>query len=83
MGIPPPPILKDTDQHGFNDIIVDPGGIVRRGLLFLDDTKMSFIHLLFGCRFFICGQKELRLNLIPSTRTFAVGSYNHTAFWAK
>jgi len=42
VGVPPPPALKDTDQIGFNDIIVDPGGIVRRGLLFLDDGKKVF-----------------------------------------
>jgi adenylate cyclase len=41
-GIPPPPALKDTVQIGFNDIIVDRGGIVRRGLLFLDDGKNVF-----------------------------------------
>ena len=43
--IPPPAILKGTEQVGFNDIVVDPGGIVRRGLLFLDDgvrTMYSF-----------------------------------------
>jgi len=38
----PPPALKDTDQIGFNDIIVDPGGIVRRGLLFLDDGEKVY-----------------------------------------
>jgi adenylate cyclase len=37
IGIAPPPVLNPTDQVGFNDILVDPGGIVRRGLLFLDD----------------------------------------------
>jgi adenylate cyclase len=42
VGISPPPALKDTDQVGFNDIMVDPGGIVRRGLLFLDDGKNVF-----------------------------------------
>jgi adenylate cyclase len=42
VGIHPPSALKDTDQVGFNDIIVDPGGIVRRGLLFLDDGKNVF-----------------------------------------
>lgn len=42
IGIPPPSVLRDTDQVGFNDIIVDPGGIVRRGLLFLDDGKKIF-----------------------------------------
>ncbi len=37
LGIPPPSVLENTDQVGFNDVVVDPGGIVRRGLLFLDD----------------------------------------------
>lgn len=36
-GVPPPPMLTGTPQVGFVDILVDPGGIVRRGLLFLDD----------------------------------------------
>jgi CHASE2 domain-containing sensor protein/CHAT domain-containing protein len=40
--IPPPPVLKNSDQIGFNDILVDPGGVVRRGLLFLDDGKTTF-----------------------------------------
>jgi adenylate cyclase len=39
LGIPPPSVLENTDQVGFNDIVVDPGGIVRRGLLFLDDGE--------------------------------------------
>jgi adenylate cyclase len=34
-GVPPPPVLQDTEQVGFADVLVDPGGIVRRGLLFL------------------------------------------------
>lgn len=34
--VPPPPCLKGTDQVGFSDILVDPGGTVRRGLLYLD-----------------------------------------------
>ncbi len=36
IGIAAPPVLAHTDQVGFNDVLVDPGGIVRRGLLFLD-----------------------------------------------
>jgi len=36
-GIPAPPVLRGTDRVGFNDILVDPDGTVRRGLLFLDD----------------------------------------------
>ncbi|MBI3988965.1 MAG: adenylate/guanylate cyclase domain-containing protein [candidate division NC10 bacterium] len=41
MGIPPPHVLKHTDQVGFLDIIVDRDGIVRRGLLFLDDGETT------------------------------------------
>lgn len=40
--IAPPKILEGTDQVGFNDIIDDPGGIVRRGLLFMDDGKNTY-----------------------------------------
>lgn len=39
-GVPPPAVLEDTDQMGFTDMIVDPGGIVRRGLLFLNNDEM-------------------------------------------
>ncbi|MFO7460128.1 MAG: CHASE2 domain-containing protein, partial [Desulfatiglandales bacterium] len=38
-GILPPPSVRDAERIGFNDVLVDPGGIVRRGLLFLDDGK--------------------------------------------
>ena len=43
--IPGPKILQETDQIGFNDILVDPGGTVRRGSLFLgyeDRVASSF-----------------------------------------
>ena len=40
-GVPPPPVLKDTEQFGCNDILVDPGGIVRRGLLFVADGETT------------------------------------------
>lgn len=35
-GIPPPDALRGTEQVGFNDILIDSDGIVRRGLLFQD-----------------------------------------------
>ncbi len=44
-GIAPPAILAGSDQVGFNDIIPDAGGIVRRGLLFLDDGKDVAVSL--------------------------------------
>ncbi|MBN2231664.1 MAG: adenylate/guanylate cyclase domain-containing protein [Deltaproteobacteria bacterium] len=51
-GVGPPPALADTPQVGFNDVVVDPGGIVRRGLLYLDDGETvftSFAFLLAQC----------------------------------
>ena len=36
LSIPAPAVLVGTEQVGFNDILVDPDGIVRRGLLFQD-----------------------------------------------
>lgn len=37
--IPPPPALVGTDQVGFSDVPIDVDGLVRRGLLFLDDGQ--------------------------------------------
>ncbi|MDH5429638.1 MAG: adenylate/guanylate cyclase domain-containing protein [Nitrospirota bacterium] len=36
-GIAGPAILRETDRVGFSDMVVDQDGVVRRGLLFLDD----------------------------------------------
>lgn len=44
-GVPPPSVLQGTDQVGFTDMLVDPGGTVRRGLLFLDDGKNVYYSL--------------------------------------
>ena len=38
-GVKPPAYLEGTDRVGFTDTVVDSGGIVRRGLLFLDDDS--------------------------------------------
>jgi adenylate cyclase len=35
--IPPPPVLEGTEQVGFNDILIDADGLIRRALLFQDD----------------------------------------------
>jgi len=37
--VPPPPALAGTERIGFADLVLDPGGVVRRGLLFLDDGQ--------------------------------------------
>lgn len=46
-GVAPPEVLQGTDQVGFSDMVVDPGGIVRRGLLFLDDGKTVSYSMAF------------------------------------
>lgn len=35
--VPPPPVLKGSQRVGVNDVVVDNDGIVRRGVLYLDD----------------------------------------------
>jgi adenylate cyclase len=37
--IPPPPVLEGSEQVGFNDVVVDPDGLIRRALLFQDDGE--------------------------------------------
>ncbi len=37
-GVGPPPMLNDT-RLGFSDVVLDSGGVVRRGLAFLDDGE--------------------------------------------
>lgn len=40
--VPPPPALKDSKRVGFADVVVDPEGIVRRGLLYLEDAGRNW-----------------------------------------
>lgn len=51
--VAPPKVLQGSDQVGFNDLIDDPGGIVRRGLLFLDDGQnvMYSLPLVLALRY--------------------------------
>ena len=45
MGVNPPKVLKEKNKVGFNNIVVDNDGKVRRGLLYLtnaDGTHQSF-----------------------------------------
>lgn len=46
-GVPPPAALKGTERIGFTDVVVDPGGTVRRGLLLMDDGRNVFYSLPF------------------------------------
>jgi adenylate cyclase len=47
-GVQPPAVLKGTEQVAFNDILVDPGGVVRRAILFVDDGTTALYA--FGLR---------------------------------
>ena len=40
-----PEILRGTEQIGFSDVTVDDDGVVRRGLLFLDDGENFSVSL--------------------------------------
>lgn len=40
-GVGPPFMVKDQGLVGFGDTLVDPGGVARRGLLFMDDGKVT------------------------------------------
>lgn len=41
QGVPPPQVLEGSDRHGFADVVQDRDGVIRRGLLFLDDGKTA------------------------------------------
>ncbi len=40
-----PAVLRGTDQIGFADLVIDDDGVVRRGLLFLDDGENFSVSL--------------------------------------
>ncbi len=44
-----PPALEGTDQITFNDVTYDPGYLVRRGLLFMDNGEGTW-HEYFGLK---------------------------------
>jgi adenylate cyclase len=46
--VPPPRVLEGSEQVGFNDILIDPDGLIRRALLFQDDGDQ--VAYAFGLR---------------------------------
>ncbi len=44
-GVPPPPALRDSDRIGFTDVMPDPDGLVRRGLLYAFDGDRAGVSL--------------------------------------
>ncbi len=46
-GLPAPAVLLNTEKVGFNDVLVDAAGTIRRALLFLDDGVTSCASLAY------------------------------------
>lgn len=42
--VPPPPVLKEKDQVGFNDVIPDPDSRIRRAILSLNDENNETLY---------------------------------------
>ncbi|GAB4355149.1 MAG: adenylate/guanylate cyclase domain-containing protein [Methylohalobius crimeensis] len=61
--IPPPPGLRADRRAGFNDVIPDREGVVRRGLLFLDDGRKTFYS--FPLMLALEYLKEAGVTLLP------------------
>ncbi len=47
-GVPPPPLLADGPRAVLADVVTDPGGVVRRGLLAATDTRAHRSVLTLG-----------------------------------
>jgi len=65
--IPPPPALKGTDGAGFADLVDDAGGIIRRGLLFLDDGTTTYNALALGVALNYLKPRRLGLGGVPGS----------------
>ena len=63
-GIPGPPALAGTDRVGFNDLLLDPDEVTRRGLLYQDDGH---------------GEVESAFALVVALRALAADGIHPTA----
>ena len=43
-GVLPPAALRGTLRSGFNDMVTDPGGVIRRGLVYLEDRNGQTLY---------------------------------------
>ena len=65
--IPPPAALKGTDRAAFADLVDDAGGIIRRGLLFLDDGSTAYNSLALGLALKFLKPRGLGLGGVPDS----------------
>ena len=64
-GVPAPYMVKNNTRIGFGDALVDPGGITRRGLLFMHDGQVPYSSFALLLPRLTCKRKELRRAPIP------------------
>ncbi len=69
-GIAPLAAIRNTDQAAFGDIVVDPGGTVRRGLLFLDDGQNSYNSFALRVASLYLEKEGITLQPDPSNQQF-------------
>ncbi len=64
-GIPPPAAVRGSDQVGFNDVLIDDDGVVRRGLLFLDDGQTIAYAFALRLALLFLAQQDIGLEPDP------------------
>jgi len=65
-GVAPPAATKGTEKIGFNDVVVDSGGIVRRGLLFIDDGQTALYSFPLRLALLYLAPEKIGLGADPS-----------------
>lgn len=65
-GVAPPPALEASERVGFTDMVVDPDGTVRRGLLMLDDGERVFYSLPLRLALLYFEQEGIRVQGDPA-----------------
>jgi adenylate cyclase len=66
-GVGPPRSLAGSDRTGFSDIVLDPGGVVRRGLAFVDDGEQ--VGVSFALRLALAYLATEGIELRPASDT--------------
>jgi adenylate cyclase len=76
-GVAPPAATKGTEKIGFNDVVVDSGGIVRRGLLFIDDGQTALYS--FPLRLALLHLAPDKIGLGADPRDESIVQLGHTS----
>lgn len=63
-GVPPPPALRGSSKIGFNDVVTDLDGTVRRALVFVDDGEV--VELSFALRLALAYLASERIGMTDS-----------------